>query len=414
MQQKNRVLQLIKIASRFSTFVVLSLLTVCLGSAWGEVQCLNGQGSAAIVNSDLSSAKLEATARARWAALEQAVGVEVRSQGVVENSALLDDLVSMQAKGTITSSKVLSEKQDQGTYQVTVNACIEPSKAAEAVASLALNNSVAVFLPARRPRVLLESESAAKVADSRKTLLKANATTHTLKEEQEESNILSDTLIEKLVDQGYTVTDIAPTGVLDAEEVDKAIKSGNFIAMRSLIGKYLSNLLLIGKVDYTVSQKKGEEIGYGIEAPFNRVTVRLTYRLLTRERDSGKLVIVGAGTSEAKGNAANLEDAAAKGMQSLSAKVIPTLLDKFARQIKGVSRKITVRVDGLDGVDQTFDIKQAINGAAWVSEVEATGLNEYRVSYPENSIYLANSLSRNPKLKLVEFSPYSIRMSYRK
>lgn len=216
------------------------------------------------------------------------------------------------------------------------------------------------------------------------------------------------------MEQGYTVTDIAPSGAIDAEALDTAIKSGNFAAMRSLIGKYLSNLLLVGKVDYTVSQRKGDEIGYGIEAPFNRVTVRLTYRLLTRVRESGKLVIVGAGTSEAKGSAASLEDAAAKGMQALSEKAIPQLLEKFAKQVKGVSRKITVKVEGLDQVADTFDVKQAINGAAWVSDVQATGVNEFLVSYPENSIYLANSLSRNPKLKLASFSPYQIRLSYRR
>ena len=397
-----------------AALVILSLLTLSSGRAFAEDKCFNGQGSAAIVDNDIPSAKMEATARARWAALENAVGVEVRAQTVVENSMLLDDLVSVQAKGTITSSKVLSEKKEPGLYQVTVHACVEPSKAAEAIASLALNNSVAVFVSARKPRVLLESETNVKVSDRRGTVAKAGVTRQSVSDEQEESNILSDNLIDKLVEQGYTVADIAPTATLDAEAVDKAIKSGNFIAMRSLIGKYLSNLLLIGKVDYTVSQRKGEEIGYGIEAPFNKVTVRLTYRLLTRERDSGKLVIVGAGTSEAKGSASNLEDAAAKGMQVLSDKAIPQLLEKFAKQIKGVSRKVTVKVDGLDTLDGTFDVKQAINGAAWVSDVQATGVSEFLVSYPENSIYLANSLSRNPKLKLTGYSPYLIRLSYRK
>lgn len=393
---------------------VLSLFAVSIDSACAQDNCYNGEGSAAIVNNDLASAKLEATARARWAALESAVGVEVRAESVVENSALLDDLVSVQAKGTITSSKVVKEHKEPGLYHVTVNACVEPSKAAEAVASLALNNSVAVFLPARKPRVLLESESNAKVSDRRGTLVKAKVANHRVEDEHEESNIVSESLIEKLVEQGYTVTDMAPADVLDAEVVDKAIKSGNFMTMRSLFGKYLSNLLLIGKVDYTVSQKKGEEIGYGLEAPFNRVTVRLTYRLLTRDRESGRLLIVGAGSSEAKGTAASLEDAAAKGMHSLSEKAIPGVLEKFAKQIKGVSRKITVKVDGFDGLDGTFDVKQAINGAAWVSEVQATSTNEFLVSYPENSIYLANSLSRNPKLKLESYSPYLIKLSYRK
>ena len=393
---------------------ILSLLTVCPGSASAQDTCLSGEGSAAIVNNDVTSAKIEATARARWNALENAVGVEVRAGSVVENAALLDELVSVQAKGTITSSKVLSEKREPDQYHVTVKACIEPSRAEEAIGSLALNNSVAVFLPARRPRALLDSETTVKVSGERSTLSKVNVSDTKVTEEQEESNILSDNLIEKLLEQGYTVADIAPSGLIDAEAVDKALKSGNFIAMRSLMGKFLSNLLLIGKVDYTVSQRKGDDIGYGIQAPTNRVTVRLTYRLLTRERQSGKLVIAGAGTSEAKGTAASIEDAAAKGMQSLSDKVIPALLDKFARQIKGASRKVTVKVDGLDGVNETFDVKQAINGAAWVSDVQATGIDEFLVTYPENSIYLANSLSRNPRLKLKSFSSYQIRLSYRK
>lgn len=402
---------LARVTPALKVIPILALLSL---PAVAETTCLNGEGSAAIVNGDTASAKIEANARARWAALESAVGVEVRAQSVVDNAMLLDDLVSTQAKGTITSSKVVSEKKDAAMYHVTVNACIEPAKAAETVASLALNNSVAVFLPARKPRVLLESETNAKVTDKRGQAEKARVTQESVKDEEEESNILSENLIERLVEQGYTVSDIAPSGAIDAEALDKAIKSGNFVAMRSLIGKYLSNLLLVGKVDYTVSQRKGDEIGYGIEAPFNRVTVRLTYRLLTRDRESGKLVIVGAGTSEAKGSAASLEDAAAKGMQALSDKVVPQLLEKFAKQVKGVSRKITVKVEGLDQVAETFDVRQAINSAAWVSDVQATGVNEFLVSYPENSIYLANSLSRNPKLKLASFSPYQIRLSYRK
>jgi len=33
---------------------------------------------------------------------------------------------------------------------------------------------------------------------------------------------------------------------------------------------------MLGKIDYTVSQRKGEDLGYGVEMPYNRVTVRLT------------------------------------------------------------------------------------------------------------------------------------------
>ena len=196
--------------------------------------------------------------------------------------------------------------------------------------------------------------------------------------------------------------------------MEQALKSGNFLTMRSLIGRFMSNVLLIGKVDYTVSQRKGEDIGYDVEMPYNRVTVRLTYRLLTRDQDSGKLTILAAGTADAKGTAGSVEDATANGLQSLSDKVIPQLLEKFQKHIRGVSRKITVKVDGLEGVAGTLDMKRVLNGITWVSDVEAVSLNEYLVSYPENTIYLANSLSRQAGLKLSEYSPYMIHLSYKK
>jgi hypothetical protein len=89
-------------------------------------------------------------------------------------------------------------------------------------------------------------------------------------------------------------------------------------------------------------------------------------------------------------------------------------LDKFSRHVKGVSRKVTVKLEGVEGVDDTLDVKRILNGLAWVSEVQAQGLDQYLLSYPENSIYLANSLSRQPKLRLISYSPYLIRLSYRK
>jgi len=403
----NRTIQ--ALCRKLPAAAALALLALCCSTARAEVTCVDVKGDAAIVNSDLPSAKLEAAARARWAAVEQAVGVEIRSQSLVENATLLDDLVSSKARGTITSSSIITEKTETSLYSVTMKTCVEPGRATDAIASLALNNSVAVFVPARKPRVLQESESTTVSNGSRST--QSNTKTS---EEQDETNIFSETLIGKLVDQGYTVTDLALNKGVDAEGVDKAMKSGNFTTMRNLITRFLTNMVLVGKVDYNVSQKKGEDIGYDVEMPYNTVTVRLTYRLLTNDAESGKMLILGAGTAEAKGHAGSLEDATAGAMQSLAGKTIPGLLEKFAKHTKGVTRKITVKVDGLDGIEGTFDAKRMLNAITWVSEVEAVGLNEYLVSYPENSIYLANSLSRQPRLKLTDYSPYLIHLSYRK
>lgn len=368
---------------------VLCALTAPL-SAQAKVTCLDAEGEALIVNGDKPAAKIEAVARAKWSAIEQSVGVEVKAQSVVQNFALVDDAVMKQIKGIVSSHKILSEGAVDDLYKVKINACIEPANAGEALSSLSLNNSVAVFLPASKPREVTHLE---------------NRDVHA------ETNILSETVIGKLAEQGYTVVDVAPSGVADAEVIDKAMKSGNYMTLRSMMYKCLSNLLLIGKAEYTISTKKGDDMGYGIKMPFQNVTVRLTYRLVTKE-PSGKMIILAAGTEEGKALANNAEDATAKGLKVVADKLTPVVLEKISRYIKGVARKITVKVDGINDITANFAIKDTLQNISWVTGVEEKGLGEYIVSYPENSVYLANSIEQKGGFKVKKFSQYQMNISY--
>jgi len=371
-------------------------------------KCVDSEGEAVIVNNDIPSAKTEAVARAKWAAIEQTVGVEVKAQSVVQNMALVDDAVSKQIRGIVTGFRILAENNKKDTFWVKIKACVEPTKAREAVSSLAMNNSIAVFIPARKPRVVKEAEEIHKTPYGK-------AERHILKTEDEfeETNILSETLIGRLTEQGYTVTDVAPTHALDAKEIESAIKSGNFLTLRSLMYKFLSNIMLIGKIDYTISTKKGQDIGYGISMPFNNVTVRLAYRIVTRD-NSGKMVILTAGTEEGKGLANNVEDATANGMKDLSQKLIPTVLDKVSQYIKGIAKKVNVRVNGVTDLNANFEVKDVLQHLSWVTNVDEKGLGEFIVSYPENTIYLANSISQKGNFQIVNFSPYSITINYQR
>lgn len=373
-----------------------------------EVKCVDSDGEAVILNNDVPSAKTEAVARAKWAAVEQVVGVEVKAQSVVQNMALVDDAVSKQVRGYISSSKVLKEDNRKDTIWVKVNACVEPTKAKDAVASLALNNSVAVFIPARKPKVVSETEET-----HRTRYGKSERHELSTKDEYDETNILSETLIGKLTDTGYTVADIAPTHAVDAQEIEAAIKSGNFLTLRSLMYKFMSNILLIGKIDYTVSTKKGQDVGFGISMPFNNVTVRLTYRIVTRD-SSGKMVILTAGTEEGKGLAGSVEDATAEGHKALSEKFIPIVFDKLSQYIKGVTKRVKVNIDGVTDINTNLEVKDAVQNIAWVTNVEEKGLGEYIVSYPENTIYLANSISQKPNMQILNFSQNSISATYKK
>jgi hypothetical protein len=367
-------------------FLLLSFSYIPAGMS--QETCVNTEGEAAIVNNDIPSAKTEAVARAKWAAIEQTVGTEVKAQSMVQNFTLVDDAIKTKVGGVVRSYKVLDQVNKQDIVLVKIRACIEASKAKEAVSALALNNAIAVFIPARKP---------GKQGD-----------------EFDETNILSETLIGKLTDQSYKVIDVAPTQAMDAAEIEKAVKSGSTLAVRSMMYKFLSNVIIIGKVDYTISTRKGEDIGYGISMPFNNVTVRLTYRIVAKNNETGKMEVLTAGTESGKGIANNVEDAAARGMQDLAEKLSPKIIDKVASYIKGNVKKVFVKVTGVVDLDTNMDIKGIFQNIVWVTGVEEKRMGEFVISYPENSIYLANSIKQKGNFNVIDFSSYSITLDYKK
>ena len=374
---------------RITIIIALLLLSfVSVSAGLCQEKCVNAQGEAAIINNDLPSAKTEAIARAKWAAIEQTVGTEVKAQSFVQNFTLVEDVIKTQVGGVIKSYKLLDQSRKEDMVTVKITACVEPAKAREAVSSLALNNSLAVFIPARKP---------GKRGD-----------------EFEETNILSETLIGKLTDQNYKVIDVAPTQAMDALEIERAVKSGSTLAVRSLMYKFLSNIIIIGKVDYTISTKKGEDIGYGLSMPFNNVTVRLTYRIVAKNNKTGSMEILTADTAQGKGLANNVEDAAAEALKDLAEKLTPKILDKVASYIQGNVKQVSIKVNGVTDLDTNMEIKNTLQNIVWVTGVEDKKMGEFIVSYPENSIYLANSIKQKGNFNIVNFSPYSLTLDYQK
>jgi hypothetical protein len=371
-------------------FLICLAIGLCWGinDAAGQEKCVDAEAEAAIVNNDIPSARMEEITRAKWSAIEQVVGTEIKAQSFVQNFTLVEDVVRTKAGGVVKSYRVLRQENSPESISVKINACVEPSGAKEAVSQLALNNSIALFIPARKP---------GRSGD-----------------EFEETNVLSETLIGKLTDQNYTVVDVAPTGAVDAQAIENAMKSGSTLAVRSMMYKFLSNLVIIGKVDYTISTKKGESIGYGLSMPFNNVTVCLTYRIIAKNNKTGNMEILTAGTQQAKGLANNVEDAAAEAMKELAQNLAPALLDKVATYIKGNTKKVTVKVSGVNDPDTVMEVKAIFQSIVWVSEVEEKQMGDFIVSYPENTLYLANSIRQKGNFKVVNFSPYSLTLDYRK
>jgi hypothetical protein len=139
----------------FAVSVSVILLLISYPFCWAQgVKCVDSDGEAAIVDGDIPSAKMEAVARAKWSAIEKVVGVTVKAGSFVQNMVLFDDAVKTEASGVVRSYDILSQKEDKGLYLVKVKACVEPAKAQKVVSNLSLNNQLALFIPARKPRSL--------------------------------------------------------------------------------------------------------------------------------------------------------------------------------------------------------------------------------------------------------------------
>ncbi len=359
-------------------------------SGFCEQKCVNADGEAAVNNNDVPSARLEAIARAKWAAIEQTVGVDIKAASFISNFVLLEDVIKTKVGGSVKSFKVVNQSNKGATFSVTINACIEKAQAKETINSeLALNNGIAVFIPARKPSVSRGSEF-------------------------EETNILSEKLIGKLVEQDFKVVDAAPSDPADAVAIEEAAKGGSTMVVRSMLYKYLANVVLVGKIDYTISTKKGEYIGYGLSVPFNNVTVRLTYRLMARNTNTKEMQILYADAITGKGLAGNIEDATARGMEDLVEKLTPTILDKAHKYISGSVKKVRVKVNGVSDIDTNIEVKEILQNIVWVTGVDEQSMGEFTVSYPENTLYLANSIRQKGNFDLVNFSPYSLNLNYKR
>lgn len=345
--------------------------------------CVEVSGESSIVGGDVPSARVEAVNRAKFAAVEQVAGVDVTSKTVVEDSALLDDVITSRTRGVVSSYRIISESQSGESARALLNVCVEPANARSAMSALALNSAVSVYLPARK---LTRDDNGG----------------------YDDENILTQAVIGRLAESGFSVRDLAETHALKLKEIDTALKGGDQSSLRNLVYRYLTNSILIGKIEPSLSASKGSDAGYGIAMPFNSVTARLSYRLMAKDA-SGKLAVLSAGSEEARGLGPNQEDAYAEALKNLSEKFVPLILEKIQARLSELGGITVVQVEGVRTPAETFALREQIQKVTWVSKVEERGLGEFAVSYPENPMYLANGLSQKG-FKIISYTSEIIRI----
>ena len=345
-----------------------------------KVKCIEsvGVGEASVIKGDRASAKAEALARAKWDAIEKALGVTTSVKTIVHNFRLLDEVIKNEVGGFIRDVKILKEENFSDMVRVKVKGCVYPNEAERALSMISRDTAFSVLIITKSPSGV----------------------------ELDEMNPVTTELVNLLNQQGFKVYDFAGNPNVNPYDIEAIVVQRKFIALRAYMSRVLSGAMIVGKVELVPSTTTGQDIGYGIRATFNVVTARLNYYLLARDEKGVR--IVASGSLSALGRAPNLRDAQYRAMEALAKKLGSDIMGKIERYRASKKKVVTVVVRGVKKTTQNFAIKEKLQRVPWVQSVEDLGLGRFKVIYLENTVYLANAIERIPELELIRFSPTEV------
>ena len=349
-------------------------------SSRGSVRCIpsTGVGEASVIGGDRGSAKAEALARAKWDAIEKALGVTTSVKTIVQNFRLLDEVIKNEVGGFIKDVKVVGEENFADMVRIKVRGCVYPNEAERALSFISRDTAFSVIVVTKKPGTV----------------------------ELDEMNPVTTELVNILNQQGLKVYDFAGNPNVNPYDIESIIAQRRFIALRAYMSRVLSGAMVVGKVELIPSTRTGQDIGYGISAPFNVVTARLNYYLLAR--DNQGLRIVASGSLSAQGRGPHIDDAGYRAMEALAKRLGSDIMGKLERYMASKRKVVTVVVRGVRSTRQNFAIKEKLQRVPWVQSVEDLGLGRFKVNYLENTVYLANAIERIPELQLIRFSPTEV------
>jgi hypothetical protein len=334
--------------------------------AQAEVRTVQAEGYGSIIGGDTAQARDEAIIDARVRALEQVAGVFVDARTLVENEMLLDSMVRDRTQGLVTSYRVLKEgPTGDGRYRVVVEARVSPEDVKEKLQGLSSDFAIVVMV--------------------------------------QETNlgrphgppIVENSIITKLVEAGYRVAD--PGQVLKVRERDrmKALLENDLDAIKAIAGRFLANLLVMGRALSEPSQ-----VTQGILSARARVSVRVV------EAETGR-ILVNREMGDIRGFDLAQDRAGQKALRAAGEAITEYLLEQLDQHFKRKERTVEVRVRGLASVEELQAFKNLLQSLRWVSDIQEKVYDPKEslvvLRYPEKTLYLAGRIGRERGYRVVYF-----------
>ena len=216
------------------------LLWLVLATAAGvqaqETRTVTVTGIGAIVAGDRAKARDDAIQDALRKSVEQAVGILITSETVVENIQTLSDRIYGKTVGYIQRYTVVpgSEQVQSGAIEIAVNAVVLMGTLEEDLEATAL-----LLLGLKRPRIMVVFEENPNGADADKTLLTASV------------GVAEATMRDALLAKGFDVVDQETVKRASTRDKTLAATSGDLSAAVALGRQFASDVIITGRVTAT-------------------------------------------------------------------------------------------------------------------------------------------------------------------
>jgi hypothetical protein len=261
--------------------------------------------------------------------VEQAVGVLVTAETVVQNRELLADKIYTQAKGYVRRYQIVNERQDGGLYRVAILADVGLEPLRNDLAAIRL-----LIQRAGKPRVLFLIEE--EIAQTYQSAFVAGV------QSWSGASVTENVLQRRFRDQGFPVVESRSPG-LDVSTARSA-HGGDSRALERVGRTTQAEVVVLGKA----RAQGGGAIG---GSSLRSVLADLTARAV--RADTGE-VLATAQTSATAPHvevSAGAHEAFQKGAEELASQLTARILDQWARETSG-ARSIQLLLSGVRSFDQ--------------------------------------------------------------
>jgi hypothetical protein len=324
-------------------WVLILLLCGSIPALAQQAQTITAEGVGAVVGGDRAIARDQAIQDALRKAVEQAVGIMVSSETMVQNFQTLNDKIYTQTQGYIQNYRVLSETPGPNVHQVTIQASV-------AIGNLEKDLQALGFLLGQvgKPRIMIL------VAEQQIGQQYYNYWWGTHRGTQADLNVAENTIMDRFREKGFDIVDPqAQAGNIKVPPAYQVVELSNQNAIT--LGKQVdAEIVIVGKA---LARSVGSIAGTAMKSIQANVSMRAIQidnaRVLSSGTENSAAVHIDEVTAGS--------DAIKKASVKMSDKMMDDILKNFQKRV-GASTTVQLTVTGLAGADDVRKFKTSVLG----------------------------------------------------